>query len=154
MIDLIERKIVAIIPKYSDVGDITVVYTKDGKRREIYTSLRTFLKKLFFFYTVDYLALKNKFRGVGIHQNAPLILRGEVYMKVKVRKPLAKSDGAYGYVNVKYVKRILRNEKYGSLEMSNGLILKSLSSYTTLSTNFVIAKSIRIKDMENSYLKG
>lgn len=151
MIDLIERKIVAIIPKYSEVGDITVVYTKDGRRTEVKASLRTFLKRLFYFYTVDYLALKNKFRKVGICQNAPLILKGEVFMKVKVRKPIAKSDGAFGYVNVRYVERVLRREGRASIEMLNGLILDSLSSYSTLSMNFVIAKSINVKEMENSY---
>ncbi len=150
MVELIERKIVAMIPKYTKIGDITEVYTLDGEVFEYERSLRTFLRKLFYFYTVDYITLKNKFRHLGIYQNVPIVLKDNVFMKIKVRKPLTKSDGAFGYVNIEYVKNILNGENHTTVELNNGMKIETMSSFSTLSKNYMIARSVDLKKLEKS----
>lgn len=75
-------------------------------------------------------------------------------MKIKVRKPLTKSDGAFGYVNIEYVKNILNGENHTTVELNNGMKIETMSSFSTLSKNYMIARSVDLKKLEKSASNG
>lgn len=145
-----DEKIQAIIPQYTNIGDSTYVYTFEKSKIILNVSIRSALRKIFNFYTVDHLALKNKFRKMGIYQNAPIILEKNVFVKVKVRKPIGKSDGAYGYVNVKSIKSLTEKENKTIVELRDGFKIISLDKKATLSKNMIIGYEInnRIEDKD------
>lgn len=142
MINSIKEGIVAIIPKYTETGDSTYVFTSMKEIRIYKKSIRSFLKELYFMHSIDFIAQKNKFKKIGIHQNAPLILDDQVFIKVRVRKPIGKSDGAYGYVNVKAVERIKTIEEKTVLVLNTGQEIVSRDSYNTLAKNLMIGRSL------------
>lgn len=142
MIKAFEEGIWVLVPKYTETGDSTYIYTAKGRERLYPMTLRTFLRKLYYFYTIDLLAQRNKFKKMGIHQNAPLVLKNEVFIKVRVRRPIGKSDGAYGYVNVKAVKGINQLESSTEVILADGYRIQSLDSYATLSKNLVLGQTL------------
>ena len=142
MINSIKEGIVAIVPKYTEIGDSTYVFTSMKEIRIYKKSIRSFLKELYFMHSIDFIAQKNKFKKIGIHQNAPLILDDQVFIKVRVRKPIGKSDGAYGYVNVKAVERIKTIEDKTVLVLNTGQEIVSRDSYNTLAKNLMIGRSL------------
>lgn len=149
MIDSCNEGIYAIIPKYTDRGDVTYIYTSRGVERSFNMTMRTFLRKLYFFYTIDLIAQKNKFKKMGIHQNAPIVLKDQVFIKVRVRRPIGKSDGAYGYVDVKGVSRIDEIGDTTVVVLKSGHKIRSLDSYATLSKNLVLGLGIDVKKFWN-----
>lgn len=156
MIKLFEEGIQAIIPQYTERGDSTYIYTFNKNERIYYCSMRTFIKKLFFFTTTDHIALKTKFKKIGIYQNAPIILKNNIYVKIKVRKPIGKSDGAYGYINIKSVGKITRENGQTILILKDGKKIKSLNSLSTLAKNILIGNNfadwIKSKNNINTFL--
>lgn len=140
-----EEKIQAIIPQYSNLGDTTYIYTFKGNKITLKVSIRTALRKLMNFYTIDHLALKNKFRKLGICQNAPIILENKVYVKIKIRRPIGKSDGAYGYINIESIKSITETEEKTIVELKDGFIINSLDRKSTLAKNLLIGIEIKNK---------
>lgn len=138
-----DEKIQAIVPVYTEYGDTTYVYTKEQNKILYPNTIRTFIKNLLKFYMIDFSALKTKFRDLGIKQNIPLIIDNQVLVKVKVRKPIGKSDGAYGYINISELKRIQVEKTVTYIVFKDGYRLKTLDSRTTLSKNILTGHEIK-----------
>lgn len=149
MIYSIEEGIFAIIPRYTDRGDSTYIYTSKGVGRTYGMSMRTFLKRMYFFYAIDLIAQKNRFKKMGIYQNAPIVIRDQVFIKVRVRRPIGKSDGAYGYVNVRGISKIGKKDGKAVVILNDGFEIKSLDSYETLSKNLVLGLSLDVEKFWN-----
>lgn len=144
-----EEKIQAIIPKYTPIGDITYIFTRKNTALTVHTSLRTTIKNIYDYYSIDFRSQRRKFRKLGIYQNPPLVFDNTVFVKIKVRKPITKSDGAYGYINLDAFDKVVveNNKKY--ILLKDGLRLKFLDSKSTLSKNLLIGLEIKNKLGEN-----
>lgn len=140
--DLLREDFQFIIPKYDDCGDGTLIYTFSSKEVYIAKSLATVLKKFYFFQSLDRLAIKRKMRDLGIKENGPIFIKGQVFVKARVRKPIGRSDGAYGYVNLKAIKFL--NERRGRvfIELVDGGRLEVLDRLETISKNIFLAKAM------------
>ena len=144
-----EEKIQAIIPKYTPFGDITYIFTRKNSVLKIHTSLRTTIKNIYDYYTIDFRSQGRKFRKQGIYQNPPLVFDNSVFVKIKVRKPITKSDGAYGYINLDSFDKVVIENGKSYLLLKDGLKLKFLDSKSTLSKNLLIGQEIKNKLGEN-----
>lgn len=142
MINSIKAGIIAIIPQYTETGDSTYVCTYKGDNNIYNMSIKSFLKKLYFMHSIDLIAQKNKFKKLGIHQNAPIILDDQIFIKVRVRKPIGKSDGAYGYVNIQAVDKIKQKDENTIVILNTGQEIISRDSYNTLAKNLMIGKEL------------
>lgn len=141
--DLFNEDFQYIIPKYDDYGDGTLIYTFSSKDVYIPKTLSTVLKKFYFFQSLDRKAINKKFKDFGIKENGPIFIKSSVFVKAKVRKPKTKSDGAYGYVNLKAIKFL--NEKGGRviIGLDDGKELEILDRLETISKNIFLAKSMK-----------
>lgn len=100
MYKIVRDDMIGFLPVYSDYGDQVQVYFNKARPISYDFNFRTFLIKVFEFYTIDRLAMKNKFYQMGLKDLAPIVLEDKVFVRFKVRKPRLKGDGAYGYIRV------------------------------------------------------
>lgn len=156
MIKLINKKIMAIVPEYTDIGDITKVYTFESPtKHEIAASSRTFVRKLLYLYAIDRKAMNKSFRNIGIGRNAPILLGDKILAQIKVRKPIMKGDSAYAFVDPEYIVYATQTEKGVEILFKNGEKLICISSYAIFSKSIMRAKAILKKHSEfliNSYM--
>lgn len=99
-------------------------------------SLQAYLKRIARYYHVDLTALRASIGDLlDCSNNAPLPFHKHlVFIPVKVRRPLSKSDGATGYVNLSSIERVIPAESNhpdgvrGYLQLKSGHQISSLHS--------------------------
>ena len=134
MEEIITKEIMAIIPIYiEDKGNCTIIYTKKGNV-QVYTTIRTVIKKLCAHYRLDVKASNRHFGGLISIKNAiPLPLtRDNIFIQVKVRKPIGKDDGSMGYFNMDAIKKIKGLKGDASILLKNGYEIQCLCSHGTI----------------------
>lgn len=131
--DIILDGIEAIIPNYDDRGNCTELYTIDGKIHKIEKCYRTVLNQICEYYLVDLKAARKYFGEITFMKSlVPLSFDGEhVFVPIKVRKPIAKNDGAYGLVNTSYVEKVVEHNDEVIIKLYNNEDIKSLTSIKT-----------------------
>ena len=106
--EIILQEIMAFLPTYLTMkGNCTKFYTNQGESHEIDSTIRTVLNQLCKFYLIDLKATK-KYYGdlLSIKNLVPIPFnKDNVFVPIKVRKPLCKNDGSFGYVNINYIKK-------------------------------------------------
>lgn len=142
-LDLLKEDLQYIIPKYDDFGDGTMIYTFSSKEFYIAKSLNTVLKKFYFFQSLDRKALEKKMKTLGIKENGPIFIKGDIFVKARVRKPVGKSDGAYGYVNLRAIKFLGQKEGKTYIDLEDGSRLEVLDRLETISKNVFLAKGMK-----------
>ncbi|MDR7869336.1 MAG: competence protein ComK [Tissierellaceae bacterium] len=112
MKDIIEKGIEAILPVYiKDRGNCTVVYTKED-RIIIEKTSKTVITNLCKYYHLD-LRASNKAYGdlLTIKKHPPIpFTYDQIFIPMKTRKPIARHDGAYGYVNMESINKISKSK--------------------------------------------
>ena len=127
--------IVAIVPKYIDLrGNCTIAYDQEGQPYEIYRTVSTVLNWLAEYYLVDLRAARGFSANILAIRNLPPIPFNmeNVFVPVKVRKPLFRNDGSFGYVNIEYVEDIVE-EDATYINLNNGVSIRCLCSLPTVS---------------------
>lgn len=158
MVDLNTEPIEFLLPEYvQDIGNCTRLYSSEGSRL-IKKSIKTVIKNL---------CKQNEMRSslsksqcmdiLGIKHNIPIpISPEEIYIKVKTRVPCCKNDGAYGYLNLKYLEGIIEEEEEVLIKITSGELITSLSKINTLQKNInngrIIYKFME-KEIELNYMK-
>lgn len=149
-------RIECIIPQYlDDIGDGTIIYTGCNKlliKRSIKTVMKNFCKDN----GLDYKISKD-FYGelIDAKKNVPVVISEQnVFIPVKVRKPIAKNDGAYGYVNYKNICCIkeCKSCKQILLILSCGQAISVLSSKTAFYSSLHNGRQILSLLTENTDL--
>lgn len=111
---LLNDEIMAIIPIYIDMyGNCTRVITLKSQDNYIYKSIKTVLKNLARFYTLDLIASREYYgKIIGISNTVPIPFdRENIFVPLKVRKPIFKNDGSFGYFNLKFINDIKEEKK-------------------------------------------
>ncbi|KPU26440.1 hypothetical protein TR13x_10200 [Caloranaerobacter sp. TR13] len=114
---LLNDEIMAIIPIYIDMyGNCTKVITLKTQEDYIFKSIKTVLKNIAKFYTLDLMASREYYgKMIGISNIVPIPFDSEnIFIPLKVRKPIFKNDGSFGYFNLKFINDIKeeKNEVY------------------------------------------
>lgn len=118
---IVASEIIAILPLYIDMkGNSTKIITKKQNEIYIYKSIRAFISLLAKYFMVD-LNSSRQYYGkiIGSTNIVPLPLnKDNVFAPLKVRKPISKNDGSFGYFNIRFVNEVFKknNKVYVSLE--------------------------------------
>ena len=139
-------KIIYFIPSYvKNTGSVTKVMDSNGEEITVNTKCKSYLNRICREYAVDSFASKSKYgKLIGAVNCVPIPLTVDLLlMPVKIRKPIAKSDGAMGYVNFHQIKDC-GGSKTGEVQLifKNDTKLKVISSYRTLQKSIREAKII------------
>ncbi|MTI65559.1 MAG: hypothetical protein FH753_03060 [Firmicutes bacterium] len=104
---VLKKEPIAFIPEYvKDKGNLTKVITKDLEVYYLRNRLNTVLKEMAKKHLVDINVVK-KYIGdiLGGSRVLPLFFDAEnIFVPIKVRKPLNSNDSCYGYINLDYLK--------------------------------------------------
>lgn len=133
--EIILEDIVAFIPVYLTLkGNCTLIYTDKGSSYNIEKALNTVLNRLAKYYLVDLKATKGYCANIlSIKNLTPIPFnKDNIFVPIKVRKPLFKNDGAIGYINIEYIDKTRRHNAITSIYLNNGIIIESLSSLETV----------------------
>lgn len=132
---IIYEELIAFLPVYVQLkGNCTSIYTIGGGNYYVEKSLRTFLKQLTEYYLVDLKAVR-KYYGelLAIRNLVPIPLNHEnVFIPLKVRKPICKNDGSIGYINIKYIERVIEFSGKTIVYLKDKTTIESLNSLNTV----------------------
>lgn len=132
--ELVSNEIIAVLPLYIDMeGNSTKVITKKQNEEYIYKSIKTFIALLAKYFMIDINSSRQYYgKIIGSTNIVPLPFnKDNIFVPLKVRKPISKNDGSFGYFNIRFIKEIIEknNKVYISLEMENCIeILQGIES--------------------------
>lgn len=145
MQDIISKEIIAILPEYiAGKGNCTVIYT-NKERIIVNMTIRTVIKKLCAHYRIDIRASNRHFGGLISIKNAiPIPLsKDNIFIQVKVRKPILKDDGSMGYFKLDSIKKIKGLKKDASILLNNGTEIQCDCSHSIIKKHMKHGELIR-----------
>lgn len=152
MENIISKGIMAIMPTYeSGKGNCTTIYT-EKENIHIDATVRTVIKNLCAYYHVD-MDASNKYFGelLSIKKGVPLPLsRDDVFIQLKVRKPIIKYDGTRGYFNLDSIEKVEKLNDNSVVLLKNGVEIKCIYSKNTVIKHIKKGKVARMI-YENKY---
>lgn len=161
MRDLVQKRIIAMIPHYTGEGaNFTQVLLMDGEEVLLRKTVNSTLKCLCKFYHYD-LTASNKTCGemLGVKKTPPIPINSDmVFIAIKTRTPVGKDDGAYSYINIEMIKELREN----TIHFKNGDHLKVSCTKKIIEKNIKQAKLLKemmqtrntvIKERESVYMK-
>ncbi|MEA1962394.1 MAG: hypothetical protein U9N81_14195 [Bacillota bacterium] len=135
-IEQLRDEVVAIRPVYSETGNITELILRSGERvvdKRIVNSTINALAKAF---AIDLHAQRQQSQTVLGRKGAPFPFHlppRRVFIPLKMRRPMAEKDSAYGYVELDYVGDIqAHSSRECVLTLANGPSLPICSSRKTI----------------------
>ncbi|HHV38406.1 MAG TPA: hypothetical protein GXX70_02795 [Tepidimicrobium sp.] len=134
------REIVALVPSYVELkGNCTTIYTKEGDSYDVYKTLNTVLKWLANYYLTDLKAVRKYcYEILALKVLVPIPFNnGNVFIPIRVRRPLFKHDGSIGYVDLEYIDKTEEIEeeddkKVTDMHLKNGITIRCLNSKETV----------------------
>ncbi|MDD4802806.1 MAG: hypothetical protein PHF24_07690 [Syntrophomonas sp.] len=130
----IREEIIGLKPLYSDTGNATVIYLRQGEVMDT-RGCRSVLKALASCYASDLTAQRRKMEGcLGSKGILPFYLGMErVFIPLKMRKVVSKNDAVYGFLDAQYIGSVVVNGNTRCLlTLIDGRQLEILSSLNTI----------------------
>ena len=137
---IVSEELMAFLPVYIELkGNCTSIHTMVGGNYYVEKSLKTFLNQLAEYYIVDLKAVRKYYGELLFVKNlVPIPLNQEnVFIPLKIRKPICKNDGSTGYINIKYI------EKATEFKGKTIIHLKNKTTIDTLNTIDTVNKHIK-----------
>jgi len=135
MESIIRNGIVALLPKYIDLkGNCTIIYGKDTKKLIVEKSIKAVIRSIAKYYMLDLNEAKKRYKPLVFSSNLIPIpfTKSDVFIPIKTRKPMYKNDGAFGYVNIKYIREVKNIKGTTYVYLNNGIIIEALCSQATV----------------------
>lgn len=132
---ILNKELMAIIPQYVDSrGNCTILYTLEKDPWIIEKSIRTVVKLIAKYYMIDLRETKQRYGPIVSTPNlVPIPLsKKDVFVPFKVRTPMYKNDGAFGYINIKHIDKISKTGKTSIVYLKDGMKIKCLCSLATV----------------------
>lgn len=152
---IISEELIAFLPVYLAMkGNCTLLLTSCGGEYEVEKTIRTVLNQISKFYLIDLKATKKYYGDIlNIRNLTPIPFdKDNIFIPIKVRKPLYKNDGSFGYVNLRYINKTFKRENKTIIQLTQGNTIESLSSIDTVNKhikNGYIVKRLS-KEKKNS----
>jgi len=143
---LISNGIMAIIPLYIDMkGNSTRIKTRNSKEFNIYKSIRSVLILLSKYFMIDLNASRRYYgRVIGCKNVVPIPFdKDNIFVPLKVRKPLSKNDGSFGYFNLDSIKRVDKKENHVHIILENDSAVNIIQSYDSVHKHIKDAKLVK-----------
>ena len=144
--DIILEELMAFLPVYLSMkGNCTLLYTNRGGQYELESTIRTILNQLSQYYLIDLRAIRKHYSNIlNIKNLVPIPFNEEnIFVPIKVRKPLCKNDGSFGYVNIKYIKKVSIKKGKALIYLKNDDIIECLSSVETVNKHIKNGKIVK-----------
>lgn len=135
MESILKDGLVAFVPKYIDLkGNCTIIYGRDARKLVVEKSIKTVIRLIAKYYLLDLNEAKKRYKPLVASSNLiPIPLsKSDVFIPIKTRKPMYKNDGAFGYINIKYIEEVKDRKDSTYIYLTNGLTIKALSSLSTV----------------------
>lgn len=132
---VLNEEIMAILPEYVDNrGNCTKIYTMGIDPVIFDKSIKTILRLIGKHYMIDLRELKKRYGALVSSPNlVPIPLsKRDVFIPLKTRVPMYKNDGAFGYINMKYIEKIKEEKESTVIYLSNGVYIPCLCSLPTI----------------------
>ncbi|NMA87342.1 MAG: hypothetical protein GX968_08465, partial [Tissierellia bacterium] len=154
---IISEELMAFLPVYIESkGNCTSIHTMAGGNYHIEKSLKSFLNQLAEYYIVDLRAVRKYYgESLFIKNLVPIPLNQEnIFIPLKVRKPICKNDGSIGYVNLKYIEKTRENRGKTIIHLKNKTIINSLNTIDTVNNHIKNGNMVRNLYMERNSLNS
>lgn len=162
MEDILKDGLVAFLPKYIDLkGNCTIIYGRDARKLVVEKSIKTVIRLIAKYYMLDLNEAKKRYKPLISSSNLiPIALsKSDVFVPIKTRKPMYKNDGAFGYINIKYIKEVKDKEDSTYIYLTNGLTIKTLCKLSTVEKHIrdghIVSKCfeerLHMAEVEESY---
>jgi len=132
---LIMEGIIGLIPLYIDMkGNSTRAITKENSEVYIYKSIRTVLNIIARYFTLDLNASRKYYGGlIGYSNIVPIPFNREnIFVPIKVRSPISKNDGSFGYFNIANIKGVREKSEGIEIILDGNIFVKSLQSMKSI----------------------
>ena len=145
----------ALMPIYGNNGEnATRVYNLDGQSIKFDKSMKSYLLSLARDIGKDIYNIRRMSKDILDKKNGvPLVFSEQVVLiPVRVRKPITKADGSYGYINLDCIQEVIQNENNTTIKLINNITIEALITKRTLNTKIIessYVKDIYIKKMNN-----
>lgn len=144
--EIVNDNIIALIPVYVDMkGNSTKIITRKSPDIYIYKTLRTVLKIFAKYFTID-LNASRKYYGELINTTnvVPIPFNNDnILIPTKFRKPIAKNDGSFGYINLNYVENIEERKDGIYILFKGGKEIKSIQNYKVVKKHINDGKLVK-----------
>jgi len=154
---IISERIIAILPVYLSMkGNCSVIITLKGGTYQVHKTVRTILKQMTRYFLMDLNHIRRYYGNLlNVKNLTPIPFnRDNIFIPVKVRRPLARNDGSIGYINIDSIKKVSEaNGKTKILLINNNTIdcLNSMETVNKHIKNGNIVKNL-IKEKEYVYI--
>ncbi|NLK44247.1 MAG: hypothetical protein GX300_07635 [Tissierellia bacterium] len=135
MESILRKGLVALLPEYIDLkGNCTIIFGRDTKKIIVEKSIKAVIKSIAKYYMLDLNEAKKRYKPLVSSSNLiPIPLtKSDVFIPIKTRRPMYKNDGAFGYVNIKYIKEVKSKKDHTYIYLNNGLIIEALCNLSTV----------------------
>lgn len=135
---IIKKGIIAIVPVYlPGRGNCTTIYTKDNEHINIYKTIKTVIRNICEYYHLDMKAAKKTYGELLSIRNFPPIpfTPDDIFIYVKMRKPICEYDGAYGYIKIDAIHKIIDSNGKTLIHLTSGDIIEGLANISTVKRN-------------------
>ncbi|WP_313755600.1 competence protein ComK [Tissierella sp.] len=135
MENILNKDIMAIVPEYVEGrGNCTKIYAMDMEPVILDKSIKTIIRLIGKHYMIDLGELKKRYRNLISSPNlVPIPLsKRDIFIPFKTRVPMYKNDGAFGYINMKYIEKIKEEKGSTVVYLSNGTKIPCLCSLSTI----------------------
>ena len=133
--EMFQEEIMAIMPEYVDLkGNCTIVHRKGFDPLILDKTIKTVISLVGKYYMIDLNSMKKRYSPLLSSRNLiPIALsRNDILIPFKTRSPMYKNDGAFSYINMKYIKKVKKSESTTIVVLDNGLEIPCLCSMNTV----------------------
>lgn len=139
MEQIIQRGIEAVLPVYiKDRGNCTAIYTGEGEII-LEKTIKTTISNLCRYYHLDLKASNESYGNLlSIKKYPPIpFSHDQIFIPIKVRIPIGKHDGAYGFVNINSIEKVAKSKSQDKciLYLSNKRTIDIYSKDSTIQRN-------------------
>lgn len=127
--------ILAILPKYIEGrGNCTVVVKGNGENLILDKNIKTTIGLLGKYYMIDLNEVRKRYGEIVLSKNLiPIPLsKNDILVPLKTRYPIFKNDGAFGYINYRFITNIKRENMSTWIYMKDDYIVECLCSLETV----------------------
>ena len=154
---LFKGDLMGVLPEYVEHrGNCTKVYLRNSDPFILDKSIKTVIRLIGKHYMIDLNEIKKRYKQILSSTNLiPIPLSQEdVFVPFKTRKPMYKNDGAFGYINIKYIEDVKDEKKSRKVYLENGHAINCLCSLSTIENHikngYVISKCYESRNMKVS----
>lgn len=145
MKNIFKGEVMALSPIYvKNQGNSTILLKKGKKPLVVNKTIKTCLHLLCKYYMVDLDEVRKRYKPIILSTNlVPITLsRKDIFIPFKTRVPLCKNDGAFSYINLRYIEKIKNRENCPFVCLEDQTKIQCLSKIATIENHIKNARII------------